>query len=390
MSSRIHCIILVDEEKSGQEGPDVSALRATPLGLAYALEASPAWQEMLQAVLVYRPLPKPILAILGVFDDAAKVRIAALQGLLHRTQNSVRYIDYAQAENDCEALAQKLLDQFGRTRIQQFHFIGIPRGGLIVLGMLSYLLGLKQAQLEGSPLPNATLVAVDDCSLTGSRLGRFLPRYRNHSIIFAHLYSHPELRASIEVKEPQILACLSAQDLHDHAPEQLGDQYLTWREFWWAHFEKPRYWIGRPEKLIFSWSEPDQAIWNPVTKELEAGWRIATPEDCLKNRIIEDAPSRLQVQPEGKGPLKPSAEVLFGKIEEQIIIAHTGTEVSFGLSGVAADMWQALVHNGSEEQAVSALLEEYDIDESALRADLHNFVMVLLKEGLLERHEPLE
>lgn len=351
--------------------------------LARALSVSPLWAGMGDAVLVVRSAPRPVLGILGYLDEAAEARVEALRWQLS-TLPSLRYVSYQQAEKDCERLAGCLIERFGRDALHRFRFVGVPRGGLLVLGMLAYALDVRQAQIEPPHPPELPLVVVDDCALTGARFGHFLRHCDSSSVIFAHLYSHPDLRAAIEAREPRVLACLSARDLRDHAPARLSDEYSAWRERWRTRTDD--YWTGQPDHVCFAWSEPDIAIWNPVVEEVECGWRLMPPELCLKNRPAPGAkPLRVQVQPEGKGQLKPSAHALFGTLQDQIVIANIETKSSFSLAGAAADMWRAILEHGNLEEAAVALLRSYDVHETALKADLRAFVEDLLARGMLEQ-----
>jgi hypothetical protein len=91
----------------------------------------------------------------------------------------------------------------------------------------------------------------------------------------------------------------------------------------------------------------------------------------------------IQVQPEGKGPLNPAGNVIFGELDGQILLGNLTTGEIFGLSDVAADMWRAVVEHGNFEDVVINMLEEYDVDEGALRIDLRVFVRDLLSRGIL-------
>lgn len=358
------------------------------ISLARALAVSPLWREISDACIVARPRLQPVLGVLGRFDAAGESRLAALGQGLNDVMTRLRHVDYTQAEQDCEQLAAQLVERFGRNELGHFRFTTIPRGGLLVLGMLAYYLGLERRQLESPHPPDVTLVVVDDCALTGARFGRFLERRESRQVVFAHLYSHPDLRAAIEAREPRVRACLAAQDLHDYGPERLGDEYSAWRERWLDRLDSPRYWVGQPDHVCFAWNEPDRFFWNPVTERVESGWRIVPPELCLKNRLAPGTePIPVQVQPEGKGPLKPSEYVLFGEFEGQIVVGNLETGESFGLADVAADTWRAIVEYGNLEDVVDALLRDYDVDEATLRADLRAFVDDLLARGLLEQSD---
>ncbi len=367
---------------AGGLGLDLSAL-------ARGLATSPAWGEMPGAVLVVRRTPRPVLGVIGRFDAAAEARLEVLGPQLAKGLDCLRYVDYSQAQDDCERLAGLLIERFGREELRRFRFVGIPRGGLIVLGMLSYVLGLERTQLEGPHPPDAPLVVVDDCAFSGFRFDEFLARCESRRIAFAHLYSHPELRAAVEARQPRVVACLGAQDLHDHAPARHGAQYPAWREGWADRLGADSgYWIGQPEHLCFPWSEPDVTVWNPTTERSERGWRLVPPELCVKTRwTLGTQPVSVQVQPEGTGFLRPSERVLYGEIDGSIVVGNTEAKTSFVLTGVAADMWGAVVEHGNLEGAAASLSEMYDAHHAVLYADLRDYTEDLLARDLLERSD---
>lgn len=355
------------------------------LSLAHALAASPPWKAMRDAVMVVRPEPRPLLGILGTFDEETASRIEALRWQLSFALQRLRYVSYAQAEADCERLAEQLLARMGRDALRRFRFAAIPRGGHLVLGMLAYALDLARDQLEVPLPPDAPLVVVDDCALTGVRFGQFIERVPNRPIVFAPLYSHPDLRTALEASEPRVTACLSARDLHDHAPAQLGDGYPAWRQRWLARSDACCRWVGLPDHVCFPWNEPDISIWNPITEREEQGWRVVPPAYCLKNRPPPGAaPARVQVQSEGKGILRPSAAVLFAALGDDVIVASTETSKAFRLNGVAAAIWRAIILHDDLKEALTTLRREYNVEEATLKNDLNAFAGELLKKGLLE------
>jgi hypothetical protein len=178
---------------------------------------------------------------------------------------------------------------------------------------------------------------------------------------------------------------MGARDLHDHAPEMYGEDYPLWRERWANRLGGSGYWIGQPGHLCFPWNEPDVTTWNPVSKKMERGWRLVPPELCLKNRPAQGTePVPVQVQPAGTGSLRPSGHVLFGEFEESIVVGNVETRSSFALTGVAADMWRAIVERGDLDEAAASLSEEYAVDPSTLRGDLRAFADDLLAQNLLE------
>ncbi len=229
--------------------------------------------------------------------------------MLRRMRDRLRYVDYRQAEQDCEILAAKILERWSRSELEGASFAAIPRGGLIVLGMLSYALGLKTAQLREGPGP---LFLVDDCALTGARFASRLKTTDHREVVFVHLYSHPDLRRAIEEKEERVVACVAARDLTDMAPESFPDpeRLAEWRRKWRERLGE-RYWYGQPEPVCFAWNEPDRPFWNEATGEVEDGWRLLPPHLCLKTRAaLGGPPPGVQEPREWQAPDDSSAASL--------------------------------------------------------------------------------
>ena len=105
--------------------------------------------------------------------------------------------------------------------LQSSRFVAIPRGGMIVLGMLSYCMGLthEQLQLSGAR-KNSLTVVVDDCCLSGARFSKFIESLDSSRVVFAHLFSQPKVRYSILGNETRVEACLAAQNLAERSGYQ--------------------------------------------------------------------------------------------------------------------------------------------------------------------------
>ncbi len=355
-----------------------------PVALARALASSPAWHDMHDIILVVRQAPRPLMGMLGYFTPEAQSRLAALSWQIEHVVPRLRYVNYRQAEKAASRVAQQLIARFGQDTVSRFRFMALPRGGYFVMGMLAYALNVERERLNFPHPVNDTLVVVDDCALTGIRLRQFLRDCPSREIIFAHLWSHPDLRSTIQKMEPRVLDCVSAQDLHDHAPDQLGEDYAGWRERWLTRSPEA-YWVGLTEHVCFPWSEPDVGIWNPVTGQEEPGWRLVPPELCLKNRSAPGiGPDRLQIQPLGPGPLRPAEHVLYGELDDEVLIANVDSRETFALSGVAADMWKGITTLGRPGEVLASIAHRYDVDPSQLRGDLMKFVEDLVEKRLVQ------
>ena len=308
--------------------------------LAEAIALHPLWQQIPQGLLIARAQPTPCLAVLGIVPPQSLAQIHRQQAALNQACQRLRYVTYAEAATACESLAAQLIETFGAEPLKRFRFCGIPRGGLIVLGMLAYTLGLSHEQMTPPYPQEVPLVVVDDCALSGSRFARMLPHYPQHRLIFAPLYAHPQLRQTLVAAEPQVLGCLSGQDLQDYGPNLMGADYPSWQAQNQQRLSGKRYWLGLPDYLCFPWNEPDHSLWNPVDQKLEPSWRIIPPAYCLKNRAAAAFP--VQGQPPFHGWLRPTESTVFGALGNQILIGNLLTGKVFSLTRQAAELWRAL------------------------------------------------
>ncbi len=383
MPSPDACVIVENLEGEMASLPASEVLSYVACQVADELDTS-------SLVFVVRSSP-PALAALGEMDEVNLDLLKRWSAQLQSRLRHFRYVNYQQAQRDCEALAEQLSQRVGLDVLSEAQFIGIPRGGLIVLGMLSYVLDLDHAQIgnsisQGDLLQDDPVIVIDDCAITGSRIRRFLNTGTDREVIFGTLYSHPNLRSAVEEESPHVTTFVSGRDLHDRGPDELGDEYSTWQARWHERHPDRRYWIGHTEHLCFPWGEIDTVQWDPESEEIESGFRFVPPRHCLQNRHGTNhsgSSDAVQIQPDPQGPIRPSPAIFFGAIDEQVIVADPSTEACVELDGTAAVMWNALIEHGTIDDTLEALLPAYSIDEKTLRTDLVGFVKQLATHGLL-------
>jgi len=365
---------------------DRSALR----GLARALAASDPWQGLPGARFVVRPAPEPVI---GIVAGAAGIEPARLLHQARAFENApgrLHYVGYEEAGAAVKQLAGKLIQSFGLDRVRGFRYTAIPRGGLTVLGLLMAHLDVPAERALAAPAEDdgEPLVVVDDCALSGARFAAFLERCSARQIVFAHLYSHPALREALAAGEPRLLACFAGRDLRDEGPERLGGGWDEARERWRERLGASRVWLGDCERIAFPWNEPDRLVWNPEAREVELGWKLVPPDLCLKRgarQAEEAARPRIQVQPRGAGPWRPTPEVLFACRRGETLVHRLDTGELFRLPGTAHAMWWALVRGGDAAAALHLLLARYHVAEETLAADLARFLGTLEERGLFAR-----
>ncbi len=381
------------------------------VALARALASSPLWKEMPDAIMVVRTEPPAGIAVMGYLDDEDFARLKALPGQLQTELPRLRYLDWQEVEEGCEVLARRLLAELGAAAISQASFVGIPRGGILVLGLLAYVMDLKPTQLLGRAWsrgehprepgtevdernglrdphrrsPDDLLVVVDDCALSGLRFGRFLRAETQGPVAFAHLFSHPELRAQIQEREDSVTQVVAAYDLCDHAPELLGAEYASWRARWQERTRGAAYWIGRPDRLGFPWSEPEIGVWNQATQQEDLGWRLIPPSACLRNRIEGRAGmDRLQIQPHGSATHRLAPSTYFGQIEGHTILASLRSGIAVQLDPMASAIWHVLLEEPGVDEAARALSRAYDAEPGVIEEDVREMHRQFTDAGFLE------
>ena len=354
-----------------------------PENIARGIASSPLWSVFSPSggsILVVRNNP-PLLAVFGSFDNPDRARLDALVRQMNFALRRLRYVSYDQAERDCRLLASKLREKFDEKELKKFSYTAIPRGGMIVLGMLSYLLGLEPWQMGTPETADIPLVVVDDCALSGHRLSAAMRTWKNRHIIFAPLYSPPELRTAIERRESRVIGCISARDLVDYSQDN-GEVKQTFDKTWQERLGDDRYWMGLPEYICFPWNEPDRLFWNPVLEKVESGWKILPPELCMKNGVPRIP---IFIQPQAEGRLRAPDHIIYAIDGNAVIIGDLERKKTYSLEGTAADIWEAVIEFGNEDLAVRAFMDRYEIADAPLREEVTCFIENLVKDRILER-----
>ena len=72
---------------------------------------------------------------------------------------------------------------------------------------------------------------------------------------------------------------------------------------------------------------------------------------------------------------------MWARVGERVIVGNLETGSVVSLDGTAADMWEALVSDGTESAVVDQMSVAYDVDVSSLRDDVAIFVADLQRRG---------
>jgi len=82
--------------------------------------------------------------------------------------------------------------------------------------------------------------------------------------------------------------------------------------------------------------------------------------------------------------IRPSEDIVWREVDEEVVIFDTGRNQYFGLEGSGGAMWRTLVECGSTELALQSLAQDFDAEPEQLRTDLDALVKNLVERGLLQ------
>lgn len=355
--------------------------------LAEVVAGAPFWCDLPPCTLLLRQSPEPRLAVFGWLDSAAHERIAAQFRALVAGLRRFRYIGYPEVDRWVAALAGALQQTLGEETLRRCRFEGLPRGGLMVLGMLAYHLDLPREHFSARRASGEVTVVVDDCALTGARFGSWLRDNTGDPVVFAHLASPAPLRTAIQSQEPRVRHCIAAMDLPNRG-EALGPEETDWRAEWQNRLTGPRYWIGLTDHVCFPWTETVRMLLDPVTNTICPAWKLVPAEKCLGNRATPGSRGiPVQFVPAGEGELRPGDAVLYGELDGFLVAADLATGRQTGLADTSAEFWKAVIETGSPGEALERLREVYAVSADTLEADLHAWIDRLCDLGFLVRHD---
>jgi predicted RND superfamily exporter protein len=77
-------------------------------------------------------------------------------------------------------------------------------------------------------------------------------------------------------------------------------------------------------------------------------------------------------------------DVMFRILGDEAVILNVASGVYFGLDEVGTRMWQLMSEYGSTEKVVEMMLNEYEVEEEQLRADLEKLIKQLSEKELVK------
>ena len=87
-------------------------------------------------------------------------------------------------------------------------------------------------------------------------------------------------------------------------------------------------------------------------------------------------------------PIQIHPKVLMQEVDGEAVLLDVDQGMYYALNEVGTRAWKYLLDSGDVEDAVSGILEEYEVDEATLRTDLQAFVKELVDNGLADEVPP--
>lgn len=348
-----------------------------------------------------------------IIEPSERPDLWALNLYLGERKSRLRLLSYGEVEDTVDRLAAQIWDAIPATLRQQMTFRAIPRGGAIVLGLLSYALKLNSEQIDtGRGWHEGPLALVDDCALTGYRFYSYYMRAmreptpaKQREIHFFHLCSTPTLRKAILARETDVHTCLAPLDLRTiggHTPKDKKDDGAstsiaaalattstidigdTGIDLGWD-----RYTTEQVEAVIFPWNEPSLPVVNPIAgsdPSVQVGWRLFPPHLIYKNRHGLDLPPRPPGQGERRewaapGPLGYHWDIA----ENRLTLLQFERQESYLLTGWPAAVWRGAAAYGKLDTLLYWLSKRYsNWSGDEIKVKCLGTIDALIKVGLLE------
>ncbi len=86
-------------------------------------------------------------------------------------------------------------------------------------------------------------------------------------------------------------------------------------------------------------------------------------------------------------PFLPSAEVLHQQLEGETVLLDLDSERYFGLDETGTRIWALLIQHQRPEVVLEHMLQEFEVDEETLKADIADLLTRLLDSGLIRPAE---
>ncbi len=347
------------------------------------LAAAIANDRRLHASLGHRVIVRrdpATIVVVGVHADDLLGEVELLRRQIVSSLDHTRLVAFDDAVGLAARLAARLRSDVDD--IAAHTVAPIARGGLIVAGMLGYLVPLEKRRFTDSD-PEAPVLIVDDIALSGLRVGAAIRAAGDRPITIATLCAPAPLIEAVRSAEPGVVDFVTAIELPDRTHDLVDIDPDAYRERWGG---AGVYWVGRTDHVVFGWSEPESEATNPVTGEPSLGWKLAPPSMCLATAHRSDTDGPLILWDEATRVSPPVAPGWVVAVADDTTYVARDAEAgsTITLAGAAHEMFWAVVEESDQRAVLGRLASCFDVDEGTLATDLEEFVGELVAEGVIE------
>lgn len=82
---------------------------------------------------------------------------------------------------------------------------------------------------------------------------------------------------------------------------------------------------------------------------------------------------------------KICTDVMWKKIDDEIVIANSGKDDYCFLNATGSDIWEMIHQGSSSDEIIMTLCNKYDADEKTIKKEAEKLVKELLSAGLVEK-----
>jgi hypothetical protein len=87
------------------------------------------------------------------------------------------------------------------------------------------------------------------------------------------------------------------------------------------------------------------------------------------------------------GRLRRDPDVVARRVQDEILLVQLGRSQVYSLNRTGARLWELIGEGCSPRLASERMLEEFDVPEAELRAEIDSFLALLIREKLLRPTE---
>jgi Coenzyme PQQ synthesis protein D (PqqD) len=85
----------------------------------------------------------------------------------------------------------------------------------------------------------------------------------------------------------------------------------------------------------------------------------------------------------GNARLRPAADVVARRLGDQIVLVNLHTNLIYELNITGARLWELIVDGCDDVELHRRMLQEFDVDDDTLRAEIDALLSSLLDAGLV-------